>query len=45
MEINGQPHNIFFSRFIRRDLEKTDYAYIFSPDLEDKLTKIDDSKI
>ena len=44
MEINGQPHNIFFSRFIRRDLEKTDYAYIFSPDLEDKLTKIDDSK-
>ena len=25
-------------------MEKTDYAYIFSPDLEDKLTKIDDSK-
>ena len=44
MEINGQPHNVFFTRFIRRDLEKTDYVYIFSPDLKKVLTNVDDSK-
>ena len=44
MEINGQPHNIFFSRFVRRDLEKTDYAYIFSPELRNIITEVDDSK-
>ena len=45
MEINGQPHNIFFSRFVRHDLEKTDYAYIFSPELRNIITEVDDSKI
>ena len=44
MEINGEPHNIFFSRFIHRDLEKTDYMYVFSPELKDMLTKVNDSK-
>ena len=44
MEINGQPHNIFFSRFVRHDLEKTDYAYIFSPELRNIITEVDDSK-
>lgn len=31
LEVNGMLHNIHFSRYIRRNHEKTDYAYCFRP--------------
>lgn len=43
IETNGQLHNIHFSRFIRRDLDKTDYAFFFSPTLLKIFDENDDS--
>lgn len=43
IETNGQLHNIHFSRYIRRDLDKTDYAFFFSPTLLKVFAENDDS--
>ena len=32
MKVNGYLHNIHFRRYVRRDKEKTYYAYMFRPD-------------
>ena len=43
LKANGQTQNIYFKRWIRRDKEKTDYAYSFNPDFESLFAQFDSS--